>query len=382
MYPSYAKWIQSHRDLPLRLNQWNNVVRWEFKQTIPFLRSREFLWQEGHSAHSSLESADAEVLEVLNFYREIYEDMLAVPVIAGLKSENEKFSGAKYTTTIETLIPCSGRAIQCATSHCLGQNFAQMFDIKFQLPTGNSEFAWQNSWGLTTRSLGILTLIHGDNKGLVLPPKIAPIQVVFIPIQIKKHNPNIDSHVADLAKMLRSNHIRVSIDDRNETPGSKFNKWELKGVPIRIEIGPRDLEKSTMVVFRRDTGLKKTISAENFVTQIQDLMTEIQNNLFVRAKGELDSKIKVVETWDNFVPTLNQGCILLCSWCTEKQCEEHIKQQSSIESKEANSTLTSAAKSLCIPFDQNLSGKALNETCIGPNCKNVPIKWTLFGRSY
>jgi prolyl-tRNA synthetase len=266
MYPYYSQWIRSHRDLPLRLNQWTNVVRWEFKYPTPFIRSREFLWQEGHTAFATKEEADAEVLQILALYAQVYRELLAVPVIKGKKSAKEQFAGALYTTTVEAFIPETGKGIQGATSHCLGQNFSKMFGIEFETEEKNETgtgakkaHAWQNSWGLTTRSLGVAIMTHSDDRGLVLPPRVAPKQCVIIPIPNAKTPPEV--HAAMLAKVgefkaaLEKQGVRVETDCRdNYTPGWKYNAWELKGVPVRVELGPRDMDGGVVVLARRDTG--------------------------------------------------------------------------------------------------------------------------------
>ena len=242
MYPSFAKWIRSHRDLPLKINQWTNIVRWEFKNPTPFIRTREFLWQEGHTAHSTFEEAEEMVFKILKFYKMVYEDLLACPVIQGKKSENEKFAGGFYTTSIETMLP-NGKGVQCATSHHLGQNFSKMFEINFLDKNKEKKLVWQTSWGLTTRTIGVLVMMHGDNNGLVLPPKISPIQVVIIPIKTSKDDPKeILGKGEEIFKLLKDNGIRVEFDDSEmHTPGWKYAQWELKGVPIRIEYGKKDL---------------------------------------------------------------------------------------------------------------------------------------------
>jgi prolyl-tRNA synthetase len=239
MYPAFARWIKSHRDLPLKLNQWTNIVRWEFKHPTPFIRTREFLWQEGHTAHATEQEASEEVYRILEFYERVYHEVLAVPVIRGIKSEGEKFPGGYFTTTIETIIPDNGRAIQCATSHHLGQNFSKMFNIEFLDQKAEKTLAWQTSWGLTTRSLGVMVLYHGDDKGLVLPPRVARYQVVIVPI-LKTGVPTeqILARANELGKALNAANVRTFVDDSlNYRPGWKYNHWELKGVPVRIELG-------------------------------------------------------------------------------------------------------------------------------------------------
>ena len=245
MYPAYACWIRSHRDLPLLLNQWCSVVRWEFKHPTPFLRTREFLWQEGHTAHGSYEEADKMVMDILGHYKAIYEELLAVPVIKGYKTEKEKFAGGFRTTTVEAYVPATGRAIQGATSHNLGKNFGKMFKIEYEDKQGQKQIPWQTSWGFTTRSIGVMVMVHSDDTGLVLPPRVAPIQVVIVPIVMSGMNLDTLSGAAtELASQLRASGVRVELDDRdNYNPGWKYNYWELKGVPLRLELGPKDLDK-------------------------------------------------------------------------------------------------------------------------------------------
>merc|ERR1719334_2282598 len=253
MYPAYAKWIQSHRDLPIKLNQWDNVVRWEFKHPQPFLRTREFLWQEGHTAFATFPEAKEEVMTILDLYRQVYEKLLAIPVVRGKKTEKEKFAGGDFTTTVEAYVPASGRAIQGATSHHLGQNFSKMFNIVFEDPNNPDSkekmFVHQNSWGLTTRTIGVLVMVHGDNKGLVLPPRVAKVQVVMVPVGVTDANrEKVFKATNEYQDIFSKAGIRIKIDDREKyTAGWKFNHWELKGVPIRIEIGPRDIEKDEFV---------------------------------------------------------------------------------------------------------------------------------------
>lgn len=287
MYPAYAKWIQSYRDLPIKLNQWNNVVRWEFKHPQPFLRTREFLWQEGHTAYALKQEADVEVKTILDLYAMIYTDLLAIPVVKGHKTEKEKFAGADYTLTIEAFVSASGRAIQGATSHHLGQNFSKMFDITYEDPdTQEKKHVFQNSWGITTRTIGVMIMIHADNQGLVLPPRVASVQIVIVPcgltVSLAEADKNALQEACDkLEKDLKAVNIKVKGDYRsNYSPGWKFNHWELKGVPIRIEYGPKDLKNKQIVAVRRDTGEKITIKIENAVKELADLLEKIQKNLF------------------------------------------------------------------------------------------------------
>eukprot|EP00347_Sterkiella_histriomuscorum_P016587 403352618 len=267
MYPSYAKWIQSYRELPLLLNQWSNVVRWEFKHPTPFIRSREFLWQEGHTAHESLEEAEQMTHKILQIYADCYRDVLALPVIPGLKSQSEKFAGADYTTTVELIVPQNGRAIQGATSHNLGQNFAKMFEIQFEDKHSQKQFVHQTSWGLSTRSIGAMIMIHGDDNGLILPPAVAETQVVIVPIKNKGIEEELTKQrYENIFQQLKSSGIRVVLDDReNYKPGWKFNHWELKGVPIRIELGENDYRNNQVTVLESNNQLEVKHSSARYV---------------------------------------------------------------------------------------------------------------------
>ncbi|KAI0765273.1 prolyl-tRNA synthetase [Fomes fomentarius] len=395
MYPYYAKWIQSHRDLPLKLNQWNSVVRWEFKNPQPFLRTREFLWQEGHTAHLTKPEADKEVLEILDLYRRVYEELLAVPVIPGVKSEKEKFAGGLYTTTVEGFIPTTGRGIQGATSHCLGQNFsrAEMFNISVEDPadpTGRAKtFVWQNSWGLSTRTIGVMVMIHGDNQGLVLPPRVASIQVVVVPCGITakstdEQRATVNNACADLASQLKKVGIRAQADLRDGyTPGYKFNDWEQKGVPVRLEIGPADLAKQQTLSVRRDNGVKNPVPLKDIETSVQSLLDTIQGDMFKRAQDVYFSRLREVQRWEDFVPTLDDKCVVVIPWCEEEVCEDEIKERSASASEPTDERAPSAgAKSLCIPFDQSRWPKIEPGVtkCVG--CGKDAKRWTLFGRSY
>ncbi|RPD65748.1 prolyl-tRNA synthetase [Lentinus tigrinus ALCF2SS1-7] len=395
MYPYYAKWIQSHRDLPLKLNQWNSVVRWEFKNPQPFLRTREFLWQEGHTAHLTKPEADKEVLEILELYRRIYEELLAVPVIPGVKSEKEKFAGGLYTTTVEGFVPTTGRGIQGATSHCLGQNFSrpEMFNIFVEDPNDPSgqgkTYVWQNSWGLSTRTIGVMVMIHGDNQGLVLPPRVASVQVVVVPCGLTAKSTNeqrktVNDACADLASTLKKAGIRAQADLRDGyTPGYKFNDWEQKGVPLRLEIGPADLAKQQTLSARRDTGAKAPIPLADIATTVQGLLDTIQGDMFQRAKDVYFSRLREVHRWEDVVPTLDDKCVVVIPWCEEEACEDDIKERSAKASEPTDERAPSAgAKSLCIPFDQSRWPKIEPGVtkCVG--CGKDAKRWTMFGRSY
>ncbi|NWR60768.1 SYEP ligase, partial [Bucorvus abyssinicus] len=387
MYPAYAKWVQSHRDLPIKLNQWCNVVRWEFKHPQPFLRTREFLWQEGHTAFATYEEAAEEVMQILDLYAQVYEDLLAIPVVKGRKTEKEKFAGGDYTTTVEAFISASGRAIQGATSHHLGQNFSKMFEIVFEDPKkpGEKQFAYQNSWGITTRTIGVMTMIHGDNMGLVLPPRVACVQVVIIPCGITNSLAEEDKE-ALLKKcneyrnrLLRAD-IRVRADLRdNYSPGWKFNHWELKGVPVRVEVGPRDMKSQQFVAVRRDTGQKLTFSEHEAEDRLKQILEEIHANLYNRASEDLKSHMVVANTMEDFQRELDSGKIVQIPFCGEIECEDWIKKTTARDQDLEPGAPSMGAKSLCIPF-QPLCELQCGARCV---CGKNPAKfYTLFGRSY
>ncbi|XP_016020562.2 bifunctional glutamate/proline--tRNA ligase isoform X2 [Rousettus aegyptiacus] len=387
MYPAYAKWVQSHRDLPIKLNQWCNVVRWEFKHPQPFLRTREFLWQEGHSAFATFEEAAEEVLQILDLYAQVYEDLLAIPVVKGRKTEKEKFAGGNYTTTVEVFVSASGRAIQGGTSHHLGQNFSKMVDIVFEDPKtpGKKEYVYQNSWGLTTRTIGIMTMVHGDNVGLVLPPRVACIQVVVIPCGITNalSEEDRDALIAkcnDYRSRLHSANIRVRVDSRdNYSPGWKFNHWELKGVPIRLEVGPRDMKSGQFVAVRRDTGEKLTIAESEAETKLQAILEDIHVNLFTRASEDLKTHMVVANSIEDFQKVLDSGKIAQIPFCGEIDCEDWIKKTTARDQDVEPGAPSMGAKSLCIPF-QPLRPLPPGARCV---CGRNPAKYyTLFGRSY
>ena len=325
---TFAKWIRSWRDLPLKLNQWCNIVRWE-KATKLFLRTREFLWQEGHTAHSTEEEAEKEVMEILNIYKDLVENYLAIPVLVGKRTENEKFAGALYTTALEALMP-DRKTLQMGTSHNLGQNFSKVFDIKFLGEDEEEHYVWQTSWGVSTRLIGSVVMVHGDEKGLVLPPKITPVQAVIIPIPYKDVDKELILEKAKEAlNKLVENGIMVVLDDRAEyRPGWKFNEWELKGVPIRIEIGPRDVKQKQLTLARRDTFERLVVKEEEIVGVVNKLLEEIQNNLFNRAKKFLEDNITAVETYVEFKETLKKkGGFIRACWCSNATCEEKIKEE-------------------------------------------------------
>jgi len=397
MYAAYANWVQSHRDLPLKLNQWCSVVRWEVKQTIPFLRTREFLWQEGHSAFATREDAVTEVYAILELYALVYEHLMAIPVVRGTKTDAEKFPGADFTTTVEILVPATGRAIQGATSHHLGQNFSKMFDISFQDPADTSgktrENAYQNSWGITQRTIGVLVMVHGDDKGLVLPPRIAPHQVVIVPVGLKAATPAEDKAavcetVKRYAAVLRETGLRVKLDDSDATPGWKFNHWEMKGVPLRIEVGPMDIQKGEFVMAKRNIPDPKTAKVTghdvSLVADVQRLLDEIQNDMYTKAVAERDERVKPIDRWEEFSHYLNKGMLVLAPFCGAEECEAAIKAKTCEEAEDAEVVggLKMGAKSCCVPHEEKFN-TACPTQCIRPGCTGGTVtKRTLFGRSY
>uniref|UniRef100_A0A0K0F769 proline--tRNA ligase n=1 Tax=Strongyloides venezuelensis TaxID=75913 RepID=A0A0K0F769_STRVS len=388
MYPSYSKWVQSHRDLPIKLNQWCNVVRWEFKHPTPFLRTREFLWQEGHTAFANQEEAIEEVYQILDFYARVYTDLMAIPVVKGRKSEKEKFAGGDFTTTVEAYVPVNGRGIQGATSHHLGQNFSKMFNISFEDPEKKAEraFAYQNSWGLSTRTIGALIMIHGDDNGLVLPPRVASIQVIVVPVGITasttaEMKEALVNSVKKIVTSLKDSGVRAEEDCReNYSPGWKFNHWELKGVPLRFEVGPKDLENNSVLAVRRYNGQKSPILLDNLVTDTKNLLEDIHHAMYNKVLEARNEHMKVCLKWEEFTPLLDDKCIILSPFCGGVDCEEKIKEGSQrIEVTEAGQS-SMGAKSLCIPLEQ--PSVALPKNCIHPECSQKAKFFALFGRSY
>lgn len=329
IYATFGKWIRSWRDLPIKLNQWCSVVRWETEATRLFLRTREFLWQEGHTAHATKEEADREATQILEDYKDIMENYLAIPVLTGKKTEKEKFAGALYTLALEAMMP-DGKALQMGTSHNLGQHFSKVFDIKFLDEQEKERYVWQTSWGISTRMIGAVVMVHGDDKGLVLPPRIAPVQVVIVPIPYRDAGAElILTKAKQLFEDLLKKGIEVVLDDRQEyTPGWKFNAWELKGVPIRIEIGPRDLKQKQVTLARRDTHEKVAVKEDETVTAVTEMLEEIQNALLKKAKDFLERSIANVGTYDEFKEVLKEkGGFIRVSWCGGSKCEEKIKEE-------------------------------------------------------
>jgi prolyl-tRNA synthetase len=341
IWNTYKNWIQSYRDLPILINQWANVVRWEMRTRL-FLRTAEFLWQEGHTAHASKEEALVETKKMLDVYAEFAESFMAVPVIKGVKTENERFAGADDTYCIEGMMQ-DGKALQMGTSHFLGQNFAKAFDVKFQSKEGKLEHVWATSWGVSTRLMGALIMAHSDDEGLVLPPKLAPIHVVIVPVYRSEEDlEKIKEAMKPLTAQLKQAGLTVKFDDRDTyKPGFKFAEWELKGVPVRLAVGMRDLESQSVEVARRDTKEKFVVSMDDLQARILTLMDEIQANLFNRAAQYRAEKTHVVNTWDEFLSAINEKeGFALAHWDGSGETEEKIKE------------LTKATIR-CIPMDQN-----------------------------
>ena len=323
----YAKWIKSWRDLPVLVNQWANIVRWE-KVTRPFLRTTEFLWQEGHTCHETAEEGEDETLKVLAMYREFCETELAIPVLSGRKSLSEKFAGAEMTYAIEALMS-DGKALQMGTSHNLGQHFSKAFDIKFEDRKQTLQYVWQTSWGMTTRTVGALIMVHGDDSGLRFPPRVAPVQAVLIPISVGSWKESVLPVARTAADGLRAAGVRVSLDAREEfTPGWKFSEYEMRGVPLRIEIGPRDVKAGQAVLVRRDTMTKETVPLASLPSRVPELLESIQAGLFSQAKAFLTSNIRDAADYERFKDILeNERGFVRAPWCGDEACEDKIKEE-------------------------------------------------------
>lgn len=342
IWNTYKNWIQSYRDLPLLINQWANVVRWEMRTRL-FLRTAEFLWQEGHTAHATAQEAIAETVQMLNVYADFVENWMALPVIKGVKTENERFAGAVDTYCIEALMQ-DGKALQAGTSHFLGQNFAKAFDVKFSDKDNKLDYVWATSWGVSTRLIGALVMAHSDDDGLILPPKIAPLQVVIVPIyKGEEQKALIGVKVQELVKQLKALGVRVKYDDNdNSRPGWKFAEYEMKGVPVRIALGLRDLENNTVELARRDTKEKQSVSMDGLPERIVQLLADIQQAIYNKALAYRDSHITTVNSWDEFVKTLNEkGGFVYAFWDGTSETEEAIKDK-------AKATIR------CIPLDNPL----------------------------
>jgi prolyl-tRNA synthetase len=363
-YSVFAKWITSYRDLPLKINFWNTALRAEIKATKPFIRTSEFLWQEGHTVHGSEEEAELEVMSILDIYKELVEGYLAVPVVRGLKSDSEKFVGAKYTTTLEALMP-DGKALQMGTSHNLAQNFSKPFEIKYLGKDTKEHFAWQTSWGVSWRLIGALIMVHGDDKGLVLPPHVAPIQVVIVPIHKDKDAKLVKDEASEIELELKRVGIRAYVDGRDEyTSGWKFNEWEMKGVPLRINLGPRDIEKGQAEFVMRDTKEKIQADRTKLVDTANSLLSKIQDRLLLRARAFLDENISRPTSYGEFKSIIDRkGGFVMAGWCGREECEGKIKQDTGSDIR-------------VMPFDQN----DRPEKCI--YCGLDSKKAALFARAY
>jgi prolyl-tRNA synthetase len=340
IYAMFAKWVQSYRDLPLLINQWANVVRWEMRTRL-FLRTTEFLWQEGHTAHATHEEAEEEARRMLGVYATFAEEHLAIPVLQGVKTENEKFAGADHTYCIEALMQ-HNRALQAGTSHHLGQNFAKVFDLKYQAEDGEWEYAWNTSWGMTTRMIGALIMVHGDDNGLVLPPRVAPVQVAIVPIwRATDPKDEIVAAAGKLRDTLLEAGIRVELDVRdNMSPGFKFNEWELAGVPLRIELGPKDLEKQSVVCVKRPNREKSFVPLAEVGARVPVLLEEVQREMLEAARTRRDENTFVVDGYDGFKRQLDEtGGFLLAHWCGDGACETKVQE-------ETKATIR------CLAFDQ------------------------------
>lgn len=327
IWNTYKGWIKSWRDLPILCNQWANVVRWEMRTRL-FLRTAEFLWQEGHTAHATREEAEQEAQKMVNVYADFARNTMALPVVVGHKSPNERFAGALDTLTIEAMMQ-DGKALQAGTSHFLGQNFAKAFNVLFTNKEGNQEYVWATSWGVSTRLMGALIMAHGDDNGLVLPPELAPIQVVMVPIYKTEEEHNaIVQRMSEIKAELEKAGVSVKIDDRDTLrPGFKFAEWELKGVPVRIAMGPRDLAAGTLEIARRDTLEKSSVSQAAVAEHIEKLLVDIQQNIYNKALAFRDANVRKVDSWDEFKEEIKKGGFLLCHWDGTTETEERIKEE-------------------------------------------------------
>jgi len=364
MYDSYAKWIRSWRDLPLKINQWNNVVRWEFKHPVALLRTREFLWNEGHTVYATQVEAETERDQILGIYKKFLEEYMALYGIVGRKTDREKFAGALYTYSIELFLP-SGKGIQGPDFHHDGQTFAKAFDIKFLDQEGKEQYAWQNTFAITTRMIGVMVGIHGDNKGLVLPPKMTPNKIVIVPIMFNERGKDVMSAAERIREELAD--FKPMLDDREGyTPGWKFNEWEMKGIPLRIEIGPRDLDAQQATVVIRDTGEKQFVKLKDLKIAIPVLLDAMQKRLYEKSKQQMLGSIVEVKEWEEFVSAINSKKFVKAPFCGEGECEDWIK------------TETEGVTARCIPMgdEKPLSGSK----CI--HCRKDAKYNVLFAKAY
>lgn len=363
IWSAYKKWINSYRDLPILINQWANVVRWEMRTRL-FLRTTEFLWQEGHTAHATAEESEIETRKMIEVYRKLAEEHLAIPVYVGRKTDAEKFAGAVHTYCIEAMMG-DKKALQAGTSHNLGQNFAKAFDVKFLSKENKQEYVYATSWGVSTRLVGGLIMAHGDDKGLILPPKVAPYQVVIIPIAKKEEDRiAVMEKVDQISDDLIANDIRVKVDDNPaQSPGWKFNQYEMQGVPVRMEIGPKDVEKGHVVIARRDTGEKEFVPMDQVTQKLVELMPQIQNDIFQKALNFREANTKVVENYEDFKKVIEDGNFVKAYWAGDGEMEATIQ-------KETKATVR------CIPFEQPEE----NGTCFYSGKPATEI--AIFGKSY
>jgi prolyl-tRNA synthetase len=364
MYPYFAKWIKSYRDLPILINQWTNVIRWE-KRPFPFIRNTEFLWQEGHTAHKDHKEALDFALKILSLYEKIYQEILCIYGFSGRKSESEKFAGALATYTYEILLP-DGKALQGCTSHDLGQNFSKVFNVRFQDKDKKLKYVWQTSWGFTTRAIGAIVGVHGDNDGLILPSKIAPYEIVVVPIYDKKNEKEINKFIEKIKEEIKKD---IFIDASEKTPGYKFNEWELKGVPLRIEIGSEEIQKQILTCFRRDKKERFKIKLDELKNKINDIFAEIDRNLFERSKNFTEKNTFEVRDYKEFKKIMEtKRGFILAPWCEKEKCEEKIKEETK-------------ATTRCRPMKiENWKLKIGNSKCV--YCKQKAKGYWLFAQSY
>jgi prolyl-tRNA synthetase len=331
-YSMFSKWISSYRDLPLKMNFWNSALRAEIKSTKPLIRNSEFLWQEGHTAHKDENEADEEVRLILDIYNNLIEQYLALPTLSGFKTDKEKFVGAKYTTCLESVM-ADGKALQMATSHQLGQNFSKPFEIKFLNKDTLEQYVWQTSWGISWRVIGAIIMVHGDDKGLILPPKISPIQVIIVPIYKDDSKIVVKQKAYELEQKLKDSKIRVQTDDRDEyTSGWKFNDWEMKGVPLRVNVGLRDIKENQVELIRRDTKERFYVIEKELVNQTLSTLENIQSNMFDRAKSHLQENTRSAATLEELLSVLDtSGGFVACSWCGKRECEDLVKEKTTAD---------------------------------------------------
>ena len=355
----YSRWIQSYRDLPLKINQWANVVRWE-KTTRPFLRTSEFLWQEGHTVHATREEAEKETLDILHLYADFARDCLAMPVLIGQKTEKEKFAGAEETYGMEAMMQ-DGKSLQAGTTHLFGDKFARAYDIQFLDRDGTHKYAWQTSWGVSTRLIGALIMAHGDARGLILPPAVAPVQAIVLPIAI--HKAGVEEAARSVIDRLVAAGVRCEGDFSDQTPGWKFNEWEMKGVPLRLEIGPRDIENGVVTVVRRDNGEKSVVKNEELEGVIKRLLSDVHESMYRKAEAFRDSRIKEAHTLDELKKYLDEGNFVKAMWCGSQECELKVKElmQATIR---------------IMPFDQT----PIDDKCIADG--SPAKKLVIFARAY